>query len=421
MQNTLAYAQEQDKDDKLANFRNEFLFPKHQNKNVIYLCGNSLGLQPKRTRKYIDQQLTNWEKYGVEGHFKSETPWMYYQKTTQESLAKLVGASASEVVAMNQLTVNLHLMMLSFYRPTKERYKIIVEGSAFPSDQYAVESQVRFHQLDPEKTIVELMPREGEYTLRTDDILETINKHKDALALVLLGAVNYYTGQFFELDKITKAAHNAGAICGFDLAHAIGNVPLKLHDWNVDFAVWCSYKYLNSSPGGISGIFVHEKYSMNPNTPRLAGWWGYQEKTRFLMKKGFVPELGAEGWQMSNVPVLTMAAHRASLDLFDEAGIENLRMKSVKLTTYLEFIIQEVNQKIGKEKFIIITPKDQEHRGCQLSIICKEDGRKIFDALTNAGIVGDWREPEVLRFAPTPLYNSFEDIYHFGEILVAAS
>ncbi len=417
MEFSLAYAQQQDEQDTLRRFRDEFLFPKHEGKDVIYFCGNSLGLQPKRTRAYINAQLDNWEQYGVEGHFMSDTPWMYYQKTTKESLARLVGASPMEVVAMNQLTVNLHLMMLSFYRPTAERYQIIMEAAAFPSDQYALESQARFHGFDPEDAIVELHPREGEYTLRTEDILATIRKHKDSLALVMLGGVNYYTGQFFDLQKITEEAHRAGALCGFDLAHAMGNLPLKLHEWNVDFAMWCSYKYLNSSPGGISGIFVHERHSLNPETPRLAGWWGYQESTRFLMKKGYVPEPGAEGWQMSNVPVLTMAAHRAALDLFDEAGIENLRAKSIRLTNYFEYVIREINKKAGFEKFIIITPEKPEERGCQISIICKEGGRNIFDALMAAGIVGDWREPEVLRFAPVPLYNSFADVYRFGEVL----
>ncbi len=420
-ENTLSFARDLDRKDPLNRFRNEFLFPQHQGKDVIYLCGNSLGLQPKRTREYILKQLDNWKEYGVEGHFKGDTPWMYYQKTTKESLAKLVGAKVLEVVAMNQLTVNLHILMLSFYRPTKKRYKIMVEAAAFPSDQYAVETQVQLHadkSFDINNAIVELHPREGEYTLRTEDILNTIGKHKDELALVMMGGVNYYTGQLFDMKKITEAAHAAGALCGFDLAHAAGNVPMHLHDWKVDFATWCSYKYLNSGPGGISGIFVHERHSADPGTFRLAGWWGYKEDKRFQMQKGYIPEPGAEGWQMSNVPVLTMAAHRASLDLFDEAGIDALRGKSISLTNYFEYIIQEVNRKAGFGKFIVITPKNPEERGCQLSLICKEGGREIFDALMEAGIVGDWREPEVLRFAPVPLYNSFEDIYQFGKILM---
>ncbi len=416
-ENTLPFAQQQDASDSLRKYRSAFLFPQHEGKDAIYFCGNSLGLQPKATREYVLKQLDNWAAYGVEGHFKTDTPWMYYQKTTKDSLAKLIGAKPIEVVAMNQLTVNLHLMMVSFYRPTKDRYKIIMEGGAFPSDQYAMESQVRFHGFNPDDAIIELIPRDGEYTLRHEDILDTIEQHKDSLALVMMGGVNYYTGQFFPLKEITQKAHEAGAFCGFDLAHAMGNVPMELHDWEVDFAMWCSYKYLNSSPGGISGIYIHEKHSTNPDTPRFAGWWGYKEDTRFQMKKGFIPEPGAEGWQMSNVPVLTMAAHRAALDLFDEAGLSNLREKSLKLTAYMEFIVNETNKKIGFEKFNIITPEEPTNRGAQLSIICKEGGKKVFDKLTEQGIIGDWREPEVLRFAPVPMYNSFEDVYHFGQIL----
>jgi kynureninase len=416
-ENTLAFAQQLDANDPLKEFRSAFLFPQHEGKDAIYFCGNSLGLQPKATRDYILKQLDNWSAYGVEGHFKTDTPWMYYQKTTKDSLAKLIGAKPIEVVAMNQLTVNLHLLMVSFYRPTKVRYKIIMEGGAFPSDQYAMESQVRFHGFAPDDAIIELTPRDGEYTLRHEDILDAIEQHKDSLALVMMGGVNYYTGQFFPLKEITQKAHEAGAFCGFDLAHAMGNVPMELHDWEVDFAMWCSYKYLNSSPGGISGIYIHEKHSTNPDTPRFAGWWGYKEDIRFQMKKGYIPEPGAEGWQMSNVPVLTMAAHRAALDLFDEAGLSTLREKSLKLTAYMEYIVRETNKKIGFEKFNIITPLEPANRGAQLSIICKEGGKIVFDKLTEQGVIGDWREPEVLRFAPVPLYNSFEDVYHFGQIL----
>jgi kynureninase len=416
-ENTLAFAQQLDANDPLKEFRSAFLFPQHEGKDAIYFCGNSLGLQPKATRDYILKQLDNWSAYGVEGHFKTDTPWMYYQKTTKDSLAKLIGAKPIEVVAMNQLTVNLHLLMVSFYRPTKVRYKIIMEGGAFPSDQYAMESQVRFHGFAPDDAIIELTPRDGEYTLRHEDILDAIEQHKDSLALVMMGGVNYYTGQFFPLKEITQKAHEAGAFCGFDLAHAMGNVPMELHDWEVDFAMWCSYKYLNSSPGGISGIYIHEKHSTNPDTPRFAGWWGYKEDIRFQMKKGYIPEPGAEGWQMSNVPVLTMAAHRAALDLFDEAGLSTLREKSLKLTAYMEYIVRETNKKIGFEKFNIITPLEPANRGAQLSIICKEGGKIVFDKLTEQGVIGDWREPEVLRFAPVPMYNSFEDVYHFGQIL----
>lgn len=415
--NTLNFAQELDSKDPLSSFRNEFIIPTENGKEVIYLCGNSLGLQPKATRDAVMEQLDNWGKYAVEGHFKSSTPWMPYHKIVRDDLARLVGAKPIEVAAMNTLTVNLHLLMVSFYRPTKKRFKIIVEASAFPSDQYAFESQARFHGYDPDEAIIEVKPRKGEYTLRTEDILSTIEQHQDSLALVLFGGVNYLSGQFFELEKITKAAHHAGAYCGFDLAHTAGNLPLKLHDWNVDFACWCSYKYLNSSPGGISGIFVHEKHGTNPETPRFAGWWGYEEKTRFQMKKGFKPEPGADGWGLSNIPVLPLAAHKASLELFDKAGMDRLRTKSELLTGYLEYIIGEINKQVGHEQFQIITPKNPKERGCQLSIICKENGRELFEQLTKKGVMGDWREPNVLRFAPVPLYNSFSDIYNFGQIL----
>lgn len=414
---TLEFAQEADKNDPLKDFRKEFLIPHYNNKEIIYLCGNSLGLQPRSTRVYLEEQLRIWEELAVEGHFKSETPWMYYQRLVNPGLCKLTGGRPAEVVAMNNLTVNLHLMMVSFYRPTAERYKIIVEGGAFPSDQYAVESQAIHHGLDPEKVIIELLPRPGEYNLRTTDILDTIEKHRDSLALVLLGGVNYYTGQFFDLEQITAKAHECGAYAGFDLAHTIGNIPLELHKWNVDFGVWCSYKYLNSSPGGVAGAFIHERHGNNPAIPRFAGWWGYEETTRFQMKKGFKPQPGAEGWQLSNVPILAVTAHRAALELFDRAGMQTLREKSKKLTAYLEFLIEEVNKETGTEMFKIITPADKDSRGCQLSVICKQNGRQIFDRLTENGIMGDWREPEVLRFSPVPLYNSFEDLYHFGTAL----
>lgn len=417
-QNNLSFAQELDQKDPLKAFRNEFLIPQENGKEIVYLCGNSLGLQPKATRDAINHQLDNWQEFAVEGHFKGDTPWMYYHSVVRESLAKIVGAKSSEVATMNSLSVNVHLLMASFYRPTKEKYKIIVEASAFPSDQYAFETQALHHGFDPEKAIIELKPREGEYTLRTEDILQTIELHKNELALVLMGGVNYLSGQFFDLKAITQKAHSVGAFCGFDLAHTVGNIPLQLHDWNVDFACWCSYKYLNSSPGGIAGIYVHEKHGNDPKTPRLAGWWGYEEKTRFQMKKGFKPELGADGWALSNVPVLLVAAHKASLDLFDKAGMANLRAKSELLTAYLEFIITEINKEKGKELLQIITPSDPAARGCQLSTIFKGgNGKEVFEKLTANGIMGDWREPNVMRFSPVPMYNSFEDIYRFGKIL----
>jgi kynureninase len=411
-ENTLTFAQQLDKEDKLAKFRNEFHLLQKDGKPVVYLCGNSLGLQPKGAKAAIDQELKDWAELGVEGHFDGKNPWMYYHHFLTEKAARVVGAKPSEVVVMNNLTANLHLMMVSFYRPTKTRYKIMMEVSAFPSDQYAMETQARFHGFDPDDAIIELKPREGEYTLRTEDIIATINANKDSLAIVMMGGVNYYTGQAFDMMAITKAAHAVGAHVGFDCAHAAGNLNLKLHDWDVDFAVWCSYKYLNSGPGGTSGVFVHERHGNNPELVRFAGWWGHDEKERFQMKKGFKPMEGAAGWQLSNAQIFPMAIHKASLELFDEAGIENLRAKSEKLTGYLEFILNDFS-----EHLTVITPKTAADRGCQLSIIVKENGKKLFDYLNDNGIMPDWREPDVIRMSPVPMYNSFEDVYRIGVAL----
>ncbi|AMS27527.1 kynureninase [Bacteroidetes bacterium UKL13-3] len=419
-ENSLSFAQQLDKQDSLAKFRNEFHLLQKDGKPAVYLCGNSLGLQPKNVRAAIDQELKDWADLGVEGHFDGKNPWMYYHHFLTEKAAKIVGAKPSEVVIMNNLTANLHLMMVSFYRPTKTRYKIMMEVSAFPSDQYAMETQARFHGFNPEDAIIELKPREGEYTLRTEDIIATINANKEELAIVMMGGVNYYTGQAFDMKTITKAAHAVGAIVGFDCAHAAGNLQLQLHDWDVDFAVWCTYKYLNSGPGGTSGVFVHERHGNNPDLVRFAGWWGHDEKERFQMKKGFKPMEGAAGWQLSNAQIFPMAIHKASLELFDEAGIENLRAKSEKLTGYLEFILNEVNgglSGVEGKHFTIITPKTPAERGCQLSIIVKENGKKLFDYLNENGIMPDWREPDVIRMSPVPMYNSFEDVYRIGEAL----
>ncbi len=411
-ENTLSYAQKLDAEDSLAKFRDQFHLLKNDEKHIVYLCGNSLGLQPKNVKAAIEQELNDWATLGVEGHFHGKNPWMYYHKLLNEKAAKVVGANPSEVVVMNNLTANLHLMMVSFYRPTKTRYKIIMEASAFPSDQYAMETQARFHGLNPDDAIIELKPRDGEFILRTEDIISTINKHKNELAIVMMGGVNYYTGQAFDMNAITKAAHDVGAIAGFDLAHAAGNLHLHLHDWDVDFAVWCSYKYLNSGPGGTSGVFVHERHGNNPELVRFAGWWGHDENERFKMKKGFVPMNGAAGWQLSNAQVIPMAIHKASLEIFDEAGIENLRKKSEKLTAYLEFILSDF-----KDNLTIITPQNKNDRGCQLSIIVKKDGKKLFDFLQANNILPDWREPNVIRMSPVPLYNSFEDIFRIGEVM----
>ncbi|MCZ4222822.1 kynureninase [Pedobacter rhodius] len=419
LENNLAFAKTQDEADELKDFRNQFLFPKHNNKEFIYLCGNSLGLQPKVAKAVLGSQLDNWANYAVEGWFDGDQPWMFYHKELKKLMAPIVGAFPSEVCPMNTLTVNLHLLMVSFYQPKGKRFKIIMEGGAFPSDQYAIESQVKFHGFDPKEAILEVFPLEGEEILRTEDIIAKIEENGSEIALVLFGGINYYTGQWYDMEAITNAGHSIGAIVGWDLAHAAGNVPVKLHDWQVDFACWCSYKYQNSGPGGISGIFVHEKHFGNTELNRFAGWWGYQENKRFKMEKGFIPEAGADGWQISCTQVMPMALYHASLQLFEQAGfIEPLRNKSITLTNYLEFIINEVNINLGFEQYKIITPKDVKDRGAQLSIIAKEQGKLIFDGLVENHVLGDWREPDVIRLSPIPLYNSFEDIYKTGQILL---
>ncbi|QNL21403.1 kynureninase [Hyphobacterium sp. CCMP332] len=412
------FAKEQDQNDPLRSFRSQFHIPQHKGQDTVYFTGNSLGLQPKSTKKYIEEELSDWAEHGVEGHFDvSKRPWFHYHKFSKKALANLFGAKELEVVSMNNLTGNLHLMMVSFFRPEGKRNKIMIESGAFPSDYYAVESQLRFHGLNPEEHQIELKPRSGEYTLRTEDIIASIEKHADELALVMFPGVQYYTGQYFDLEKITKAAHSGGAKAGFDLAHAAGNLPMKLHDWNVDFAVWCSYKYLNSGPGGISGIFVHEKHAENKDLPRFAGWWGYNEEKRFQMKPGFDPMTGADGWQLSNVNVLTSAAHLASLEIFEAAGIENLRKKSLHLTAYTEYLLEDINSGLSEKQIDIITPKDPNQRGAQLSLIMKQNGKAIFDYLSKEGVIADWREPDVIRIAPAPLYNSYDDSFKFYSIL----
>lgn len=416
-QATAAFAANLDATDELKDYRNRFHIPSANGKSLIYFCGNSLGLQPKSTRAYLEQELTDWQNLGVEGHLHAKNPWLYYHHFLTDATARLVGAKPIEVVVMNSLTVNLNLLMISFYSPTAKRNKIMMEYMAFPSDQYAVENQVKFHGYNPNDAIIELMPREGENCIRTADILAKIDEHKDELALIMIGGVNYYTGQLFDMATITSHAKNCSSdiVVGYDLAHATGNVKMDLHDWNVDFATWCSYKYLNSGPGGTSGVFVHEKHAENNLLPRLSGWWGNDESTRFKMQKGFIPQQGAAGWQMSNAQVLSMAAHRASLAIFDEVGMDKLIAKSKLLTGYLEFLLLN-----GKRKdFKIITPEDVAQRGCQLSIVMNENGKKTFDALTQNGVIADWREPDVIRVAPVPLYNTFEDVYRFAEIFHA--
>ncbi len=413
-ENSISFAKRLDRTDPLKSFRQKFHLPKLKGKPALYFTGNSLGLQPKATKSYLNQELSDWANLGVEGHFHAKRPWLYYHKFSKKALADLVGAKPIEVVAMNQLTVNLHLLMMSFYQPTQSRYKILTEAGAFPSDQYAFESQLKLHDIHPEDGLLELKPRKGEVILRTEDIIKAIEANRDQLALVIIGAVQYYSGQFFDIKSITEASHRAGAHVGFDLAHAIGNVPLSLHKHEVDFAVWCSYKYLNSGPGGVAGAFVHEKHANKPDLKRLTGWWGHNEKERFKMKKGFIPMPGVDGWQLSNFPVLSGAAHLASLQLFQEAGIKNLRKKSVLLTGFLEYLLTSIEK--YNDYFAIITNSNADERGCQLSILMKKNGKKVFMSLTRAAVIADWREPDVIRIAPVPLYNTFEDVFRFVEI-----
>ncbi len=409
-----AFAAEMDAADPLGSFRGKFYLPRQQSgEEYVYFTGNSLGLQPKTARGYVEQELKDWEELGVKAHLEAKTPWLPYHEFLTEQMAAVIGALPVETVVMNSLTVNLHLLLVSFYRPTQTRRKIVIERGAFPSDQYAVESQIKFHGFDPAACLVELTPREGEATLRTEDILQTIEKEGETIALVLLGGVNYYTGQAFEMQRIADAGHKAGAVVGFDLAHAAGNLELKMHDWNVDFAAWCSYKYLNAGPGAVAGAFVHERHSTSFDLPRFAGWWGHDKETRFLMGPNFKPMAGAEGWQISNPPILQMAALRASLEVFAEAGMPALVEKSRKLTGYLEYLLEEIQD----ERISVITPRDPAQRGCQLSIRVKDADKSLYQKISERGVLADWREPDVIRVAPAPLYNSFADVFKFAGIL----
>lgn len=414
-ENSLAFATQQDALDPLSKYRDQFYFPKLHGREVIYFTGNSLGLQPKNVQDYVLNELEDWATFGAEGRYHARNPWHQYHEQFSDSLSKLVGGKPAEVTVMNALSVNLHLLMVSFYRPDKKRYKILCESNAFSSDRYIIESQLRFHGFDPQDAILEIAPREGEHCIQHTDILEAIEKNRNSLALVLIGAVNYYNGQVFHIREITQATHQAGAVAGFDIAHAIGNIRLHLHDWNVDFASWCSYKYLNSGPGGISGIFVHERHLQNAETPRFAGWWGTDKEIRFNSNKGFVPAPTAEGWQLGTAPILLLAVHKAALELFDEVGMTALIDKAEKLTGYLEFILDDVNKTSGTP-FELITPRDKKQRGCQLSIIPR-GGKDFFNRLKQNGVLASWQEPNVIRCAPVPFYNSFEDIFRFGEII----
>ena len=403
------FAIEMDERDPLREFRERFLFPKPTGDDCVYLCGHSLGLQPKTAAAYIEQELKDWAQLGVEAHFRAKNPWMPYHRLLTEQTAELVGAKPLEVVVMNSLTVNLHLMMVSFYRPTPARNKVVVERGAFPSDQYAVQSQIRFHGFNPATSLIELTPQPGESCLRDEDIESLIERSGDEIALILLGGVNYATGQAFDMARITRAGHARNCVVGFDLAHAAGNLHLKLHEWGPDFAVWCSYKYLNGGPGCAAGCFVHERHARSWDLPRFAGWWGHDEQSRFEMGPVFHPMSGADGWHLSNPSIVSLAVLRASMDLFHEAGMERLRAKSISLTSYLEFLLSPCLS----PNFSIITPRETERRGAQLSIRVPKNGRALCERLAQEGIEGDWREPDTLRVAPAPLYNSYQDVFRF--------
>ena len=415
-ENSLDFAQQLDAQDQLRQYQNEFYFPQVNGKKAIYFTGNSLGLQPKRAKTYVDEVMNDWANLAVEGHFYAEKPWWDYHERFANPLSQLVGALPSEVTVMNTLTVNLHLLMVSFYRPTATRYKIICEEKAFPSDQYLFQSQVNFHGYATEDAIVEVKRREGEHNIRLEDVLAKIDEVGDELALVLIGGVNYYTGQVFDMKTITQAGHRVGAYVGWDLAHAAGNIELHLHDWQVDFAAWCSYKYMNSGPGNASGCFIHEKHNTNSELPRFAGWWGHNKERRFKMEQKFDPIQGADGWQISNLSVLSLAPYLASVELFAEIGMEALIQKRNQITSYLEFVLRQIDQEVNGN-FEIITPSNPSERGCQLSVFLHGEGRSLFDYLMKNGVIIDWREPNVIRLAPVPMYTSFEDIYRFGQIL----
>lgn len=411
------FAKELDAEDPLRRFREKFHLPLGKNgKPLIYFAGNSLGLMPKSAREVVEQELDDWAKFGADAHLNAKTPWYTYHEPLREPTSRIVGAKPVEVICMNSLTVNLHLMMATFYRPTKSRFKILMEDPAFPSDTYAIKTQIRHHGLEPKDALVLANPRKGEFTARTEDIINLIEENRDTLAIVWIAGVNFFTGQLFDIPTITKAAQKLGIVAGFDLAHAVGNVPLSMHDWNVDFAVWCTYKYLNAGPGAIAGVYLHERHATNTRLPRLAGWFGNDPNTRFQMhlEPEFIPVASADAWQVSNPPIFSMAPLRASLAIFDEAGGMNpLREKSAKLTGYLEFLLNQ----LGSKKFSVITPRDPSARGCQLSILAHENPKELFKELGAAGVKCDFREPNVIRAAPTPLYNTFEEVWRFAQIL----
>ena len=421
-ENSLSFARKLDEADPLKDSRKKFLIPCVNGREQIYFLGNSLGLQSKNTQSEINKILDQWAQFGVEGFFEGESPWIEYHDRLTKTLAMITGALPHEITVMNQLTVNLHLMMVSFYRPSGQRKKILCEARAFPSDQYMFETHARYHGLDPDEIVVEIKPPAGEHSIRTEDIEDFIRKNKDELALVLFSGVNYYTGQAFDVKRITDAAHAAGAMAGFDLAHAAGNIFLQLHDWNVDFACWCSYKYLNSGPGGVGGVYIHERFHHDQNIQRFGGWWGYERETRFKMQKGFKPMTTAGGWQLSTPSLLLYASHKAALDIFEQAGWENLLVRQKLLNDYLWFILDQINHSHSNKTIEVITPRNE--KGCQVSMLIHERGkaaspagREIFEKLGQQGVMADWREPDVIRIAPVPLYNTFEEIWRFGNIM----
>jgi len=416
-ENPIEFAKSLDANDPLKNFRERFMIPSINGKEQIYFLGNSLGLQSKNVSEEINKILDQWASFGVEGFFMGEDRWLDYHDQLTKPLSKIVGARPNEITVMNQLTVNLHLMMVSFYKPDGQRNKILCEAKAFPSDQYMFETHIRSHGLDPDEVLIEVPPRNGEHLIRREDILSTIDEHRDELALVLFSGVNYYTGQVFDIKAITEAAHTIGAIAGFDLAHAAGNISLQLHDWNVDFACWCSYKYLNSGPGAMGGVYIHEKFHGDRNIKRFGGWWGYYKDTRFTMEKGFKPIPTAEGWQLSTPSILLYASHKAALQIFEEAGWDNLRAKQKKMNNYLWFVLGELNRSSDKEVIEFITPNNNGEISCQVSMLMLSRGREIFEELGRQGVMVDWREPNVIRIAPVPLYNTFEEVWRCGNII----
>ena len=416
-ENTIEFAKKLDVNDPLKNFRDRFIIPSINGKEQIYFLGNSLGLQSRNVKEEIHKILDQWARFGVEGFFMGEDRWLDYHDQLTKPLSKIVGAKPNEITVMNQLTFNLHLMMVSFYRPQGKRNKILCEAKAFPSDQYMLETHLRYHGLDPREVLIEVGPREGEHLIRHEDILDAIDKYQDELALVLFGGINYYTGQVFDIRAITEAVHAVGAVAGFDLAHAAGNISLQLHNWDVDFSCWCNYKYLNSGPGAMGGVFIHEKFHRDRSIKRFGGWWGYDKDTRFKMEKGFKPILTAEGWQLSTPSVLLYASHKAALQIFEEAGWENLQSRQRSLNNYLWFVLEELNRSSDEDVVEFITPKDKGVISCQVSMLMLSRGKEIFEELGARGVMVDWREPNVIRIAPVPLYNTFEEVWRFGNII----